>query len=118
MTNTYDASYGRFGGGVVNTNIKSGGKNWHGDVFEFWRNRIMDANSFQNNFNGSPKGFTTSTSLVESWEVRFVRKGLHLRQLRRMAGSGFPFRLFPRRRPWRCATVSTSPNLATRSTIR
>jgi hypothetical protein len=57
MTNTYDSSYGRFGGGVVNTTLKSGTNNWHGDVFEYWRNRIMDANSFQNNVQGLPKGF-------------------------------------------------------------
>ena len=57
MTNTYDASFGRFGGGVVNTTLKSGGKAWHGDVFEFWRNRLLDANSFQNNTGGLPKGY-------------------------------------------------------------
>lgn len=57
MTNTYDAGYGRFGGGVVNTTIKSGSNNWHGDIFEYWRNRIFDANSFQNNTIHGPKGF-------------------------------------------------------------
>lgn len=57
MTNTYDASYGRFGGGVVNTTTKSGSNNWHGDVFEYYRNRIFDANTFQNNSIGAPKGF-------------------------------------------------------------
>src|SRR3954471_15275101 len=49
MTNTYDASFGRFGGGVVNTTLKSGGNAWHGDLFEFFRNRVLDANTFQNN---------------------------------------------------------------------
>ena len=57
MTNTYDSSYGRFGGGVVNTTLKSGSNSWHGDVFEYWRNRVLDANTFQNNLIGSPKGF-------------------------------------------------------------
>lgn len=49
MTNTYDAQYGRFGGGVVNTTVKSGTSNWHGDAFDYFRNRIFDANYFQNN---------------------------------------------------------------------
>ena len=57
MTNTYDASYGRFGGGVVNTTLKSGTKEWHGDVFDYWRNRLFDANTFQNNTQGLLKGF-------------------------------------------------------------
>lgn len=57
MTNTYDATFGRFAGGVVNTTIKSGSNRWHGDVFEYWRNRILDANNFQNNVAGIPKGF-------------------------------------------------------------
>jgi hypothetical protein len=48
MTNTFDASYGLFRGGVVNTTTKSGSNNWRGDVFEFWRNSIFDANYFQN----------------------------------------------------------------------
>jgi len=54
MTNTYDAQYGRFGGGVVNTIIKSGSSNWHGGVFEYFRNKVFDANYFQNNFIGTP----------------------------------------------------------------
>lgn len=57
MTNTYDASFGRFGGGVVNTTLKSGGSKWNGDVFEFFRNRVLDANNFQNNAQGLPKGY-------------------------------------------------------------
>ncbi|HYL78225.1 MAG TPA: TonB-dependent receptor, partial [Bryobacteraceae bacterium] len=57
MTNTYDAGYGRFAGGVVNTTLKSGTNSWHGDVFEYWRNRILDANNFGNNTIGAPKGF-------------------------------------------------------------
>jgi hypothetical protein len=49
MTNTYDASFGDFRGGAVNTTIKSGTNNWHGNVYEFYRTTILDANSFQSN---------------------------------------------------------------------
>src|SRR6266508_791443 len=55
MTNTYDSSYGRFGGGVVNTTIKSGTNSWNGNVFDYFRNAVFDANYFQNNFTCQPK---------------------------------------------------------------
>lgn len=48
MTNTYDASYGRFGGGVVNTTIKGGSNDWHGNVFDYFRNTVLDANRTEN----------------------------------------------------------------------
>jgi Carboxypeptidase regulatory-like domain len=48
MTNTYDSSYGRFGGGVVNTTIKGGSNDWHGDVFDYFRNAVLDANRTEN----------------------------------------------------------------------
>jgi hypothetical protein len=57
MVNTYDAQFGRSGGGHVNTTLKAGGNELHGSVFEFWRNRILDANAFQNNAAGSRRGF-------------------------------------------------------------
>src|SRR5712692_10465829 len=55
MTNTYDAQYGRFTGGVVNTTLKSGTNEWHGDVFDYFRNAVLDANSTQNNRVGARK---------------------------------------------------------------
>jgi hypothetical protein len=48
MTNTYDASYGRFGGGVVNTTIRSGANQWKGNVFDYFRNAVLDANRTEN----------------------------------------------------------------------
>ncbi|MCU0245632.1 MAG: carboxypeptidase regulatory-like domain-containing protein, partial [Bryobacter sp.] len=56
MTNTYDAGLGRTGGGSVNTTLKSGSNQWHGTVFEFLRNRLLDANHTQNNAIGAPRG--------------------------------------------------------------
>jgi Carboxypeptidase regulatory-like domain len=55
-TTAYDASYGHEAGGVVNTTIRSGTNNWHGDVYDYFRNRLLDANFFQNNIAGSKKG--------------------------------------------------------------
>jgi hypothetical protein len=56
QTNTYDASVGRTGGGSVNTTLKSGSNTWHGTLFEFMRNSVLDANYTQNNLVGAPRG--------------------------------------------------------------
>jgi hypothetical protein len=56
ITTAYDASYGHEAGGVVNTTIRGGTNNWHGDVYDYFRNRVLDANNFANNFAGLPKG--------------------------------------------------------------
>src|ERR687886_376613 len=55
MTNTYDAQYGRAGGGTINTILKSGTKDFHGTAFDFWRNDKLDANTFQLNAAGTPR---------------------------------------------------------------
>jgi carboxypeptidase family protein len=56
MTNTYDSSIGRTGGGSVNTTLKSGGNTPHGTLFEYVRNSVLDANYTQNNQVGAPRG--------------------------------------------------------------
>ncbi len=45
---TYDAGYGRSGGGQVLVATKSGTSSFHGDAYEFNRNNIFNANSFFN----------------------------------------------------------------------
>ncbi len=44
--NSYSAEYGRNLGGVVNVSIKAGANNFHGALFEFFRNEKMDAKNF------------------------------------------------------------------------
>jgi hypothetical protein len=56
MTNTYDAQYGRTGGGTVNTTLRAGNDTWHGAAYEFLHNARLDANSSQNNSLGAPRG--------------------------------------------------------------
>jgi len=46
LTNNYDAQYGRTSGGIINQVIKSGSNRIHGDIFEFWRNNVLNANNF------------------------------------------------------------------------
>ena len=52
---TYDAQYGRSGGGQVNVVTKSGTSDFHGNAYEFVRNDIFNANSFLNNKAGVKK---------------------------------------------------------------
>jgi hypothetical protein len=56
LTNGYNAEYGRAAGGVVNVTIKSGTNDIHGTVFEFLQNDNLNANTWQANKNGDPKG--------------------------------------------------------------
>jgi hypothetical protein len=56
LTNTYDAQYGRTGGGTVLTTLRNGGNQWHGGAYEFLRNAALDANSFDNNLIGLDRG--------------------------------------------------------------
>jgi hypothetical protein len=55
QTSTYSAEFGRSLGGVVNIQIKSGTNDFHGSVYEFFRDDGMDANNFFNNRAGRPK---------------------------------------------------------------
>jgi len=45
----YSAEFGRSNGGVVNVIYKAGTNEFHGTVFEFLRNSVLDANDFFNN---------------------------------------------------------------------
>src|SRR5438309_4566148 len=55
QTSLYDASQGRNGGGNVNAILKSGTKDFHGDVYEFFRNDVLNANEFFLNRQGQPR---------------------------------------------------------------
>jgi hypothetical protein len=51
ITNNAPAEFGSFMGGIVNATIKSGTNSLHGDLWEFFRNDKLNANSWSNNFN-------------------------------------------------------------------
>jgi Carboxypeptidase regulatory-like domain len=46
LTNNYTAEYGRTSGGIVNQVIKSGTNNFHGSLFEFFRNNALNASDY------------------------------------------------------------------------
>src|SRR6476661_9909278 len=41
-----DAQFGRGGGGTVNLIYKSGSRNFHGNLYEFFRNSSLDAKNY------------------------------------------------------------------------
>ncbi len=55
ITNNAPAEFGNFEGGIINATIKSGTNSFHGDVWEFFRNDVLNANSWSNNMTGLPK---------------------------------------------------------------
>ncbi len=57
-TNAMSAEFGRTGGAVVNVVFKSGTNTPHGSVYDFWKNRVLNANTWVNNRNAAPKAFT------------------------------------------------------------
>ena len=46
ITNTFDAEYGRNSGAVVNVVTKSGTNQFHGNVYEFLRNKVLNSQGY------------------------------------------------------------------------
>src|SRR3954469_11044347 len=91
LTNTFDAEYGRNSGAVVNVVTKSGTNNFHGNVYEFFRNKVLNANAYCFSADGCPKpqfnqnqfGGTFGGPIVKdhtffftSYEGRRIRQGI------------------------------------------
>lgn len=55
-TATYAAEFGRAAGGVVNLVTKSGTNVFHGSLYEYLRNDVLNANSWTNNRNNVGRG--------------------------------------------------------------
>src|ERR1700678_3309612 len=87
ITNTFDAEYGRNSGSVVNVITKSGGNTFHGNIYEYFRNTILDARGYpdtttpqlnQNQFGGTFGGPIKKdrTFFFFSYEGRRIRDGV------------------------------------------
>jgi outer membrane receptor protein involved in Fe transport len=91
LTNTFDAEYGRNSGSVVNVVTKSGTNQLHGNVYEFFRNKALNANPYcfspggcdkpqfnQNQFGGTFGGPIKKdrTFFFTSYEGRRIRQGI------------------------------------------
>ena len=55
QTSLYDASQGRNAGGNVEAVTRSGGRDFHGNLYEFFRNSKLNANDFFLNAAGRPR---------------------------------------------------------------
>jgi len=94
LTNTFDAEYGRNSGSVVNVVTKSGTNDFHGNLYEFFRNTKLNANPYcltaidavpcdkpqfnQNQFGGTFGGpiKRNRTFFFASYEGRRIRQGI------------------------------------------
>jgi len=87
ISNTFDAEYGRNSGAVVNVVTKSGTNQWHGNVYEYFRNKVLNAQGFfntvkpqfnQNQFGGTFGGPIRKdrTFFFTSFEGRRLRQGV------------------------------------------
>jgi len=56
QTSDFSAEFGRSGAAILNASIKQGTNEFHGDVWEFFRNDKLDAADFFENSGGVPKG--------------------------------------------------------------
>ncbi|MBI3209281.1 MAG: TonB-dependent receptor [Candidatus Solibacter usitatus] len=72
ITNVYDAQTGRTAGAVIQVNLKSGGREFHGSAYEYAYRTWLEGNTFQNNANNRPRtrhildqtGFTFSGPIL------------------------------------------------------
>ena len=55
QTGLYDAAYGRYGGANISLITKAGANDFHGTVFEFFRNEALNANDFFRNQTAQPR---------------------------------------------------------------
>jgi hypothetical protein len=87
ISNTFDAEYGRNSGAVVNVVTKSGTNQWHGNVYEYFRNKVLNAQGYfntvkpqfnQNQFGGTFGGPLRKdrTFFFTSYEGRRIRQGI------------------------------------------
>lgn len=56
QTRTYSAEFGKSAGAVVNASIKQGTNAFRGNVYEFFRDESLNANTWDNNRAARPKG--------------------------------------------------------------
>ena len=71
FNSSYDAQYGKTGGGVFNAILKSGTTDYHITAWEFMRRRWLDTTGSRTTVlvrSGRP---TAWTNTVSNWMVRF-----------------------------------------------
>jgi hypothetical protein len=59
LQSNFSPEYGESGDGIVSLTMKSGTNEFHGSVYDLYRNRALDANSWKNNILGLPRTVDT-----------------------------------------------------------
>src|SRR5580693_10294328 len=59
LQSNFSPEYGESGDGIVSLTLKSGTNDWHGSIYDYLRNRVLDANSWANNTQGLKKSVNT-----------------------------------------------------------
>ncbi|HWB95523.1 MAG TPA: carboxypeptidase-like regulatory domain-containing protein, partial [Bryobacteraceae bacterium] len=77
QTSSYSAEFGRAGAGQINVITRSGGNDFHGSVYEFFRNSAMDARQFTSPsrlpyFNRHQFGFAAGGPVIRNRTFFFV----------------------------------------------
>jgi hypothetical protein len=79
LTSLYTSEYGRNAGSIINVTTRAGGNDFHGTVYEYFRNTVLNARPFfnpvrgvsrQNQFGGNAGGriFRDRTFFFAGWE--------------------------------------------------
>ena len=76
LRSLYPAESGGAGGGLVNIVTRSGTDDFHGSLFEFWRNEKMNANDFLSNSVTNPAIGRESNGKVKRTPFRYHNFGL------------------------------------------
>jgi hypothetical protein len=95
QTGLYDSSYGRNAGANVNVVTRSGSNEFHGTVFEFFRNDALNANLWERNRANQPRGvfkqnqfgFTLGGPVVKD-KLLFFGSYQGMRQINGVGGGG------------------------------
>jgi hypothetical protein len=66
MTNTFDAQFGSASGGVVNLASKQGTNTLHGSAYDLLKNRVLDANSWTNDYANGQAGKIVDTKPIDT----------------------------------------------------
>ena len=66
MTNTFDAEFGSASGGVVNLASKQGKNTFHGSAYDLLKNRVLDANSWLNDYQNAVFGANSATKPLDT----------------------------------------------------
>jgi hypothetical protein len=66
MTNTFDAQFGSASGGVVNLASKQGTNSFHGSAYDLLKNRVLDADSWLNDYQNAVFGANSTTKPLDT----------------------------------------------------